>query len=218
MNNLFILVAWDLSSKILGLRDPHTPPEEDYASVRAIQEYVSFRGREWRQADPSGMEWFKGPLLYFLVRRLPAAHLVETGVASGVSTSFILQAIKENGAGSLISLDLPNADPLAQIPPKANPGWIVPDELRRNWILRLGDARQVLPNVVQELPELDVFLHDSLHTYDHMLWEYGVAWAHLRPGGLLLSDDVGFNSAFADFCHDHGKRAHVAYGFGASRK
>jgi hypothetical protein len=43
-----------------------------------------------------------------------------------------------------------------------------------------------------------VFLHDSLHTYRTMRWEFDVVWPRLREGGALLADDVQANRAFAE--------------------
>ena len=44
-----------------------------------------------------------------------------------------------------------------------------------------------------------MFLHDSSHRYRHMLWEFRQFWGRLRDGGLLVSHDVHFNAAFAEF-------------------
>ena len=58
-----------------------------------------------------------------------------------------------------------------------------------------------------------MFYHDSLHTYDHMSWEYQVASAWLKPGGVLASHDVlvadsllGIvrQNAFPAFCRRQG--------------
>jgi predicted O-methyltransferase YrrM len=46
-----------------------------------------------------------------------------------------------------------------------------------------------------------MFIHDSLHTYEHMLWEFETAYPLIRPGGLLVSDDALWNNAFHDFAH-----------------
>jgi len=35
-----------------------------------------------------------------------------------------------------------------------------------------------------------MFHHDSLHTFDHMTWEYRTATLHLARGGVLSSHDV----------------------------
>ena len=59
---------------------------------------------------------------------------------------------------------------------------------------------------MKELQWIDAFLHDSLHTYDNMMFEYRAAWPHLKDAGLLLSHDVGRHTAFFDFARDVGKR------------
>jgi len=46
---------------------------------------------------------------------------------------------------------------------------------------------------------VDLFVHDSLHTYHNMSFEFESIWGYLRPGGVLVADDVGLNDAFLDF-------------------
>ena len=43
---------------------------------------------------------------------------------------------------------------------------------------------------------IDLFVHDSLHTYSHMKWEFEAALSALRSGGLVISDDIDGNRAF----------------------
>ena len=148
-----------------------------------------------------------GATLYALVRTLRPAFVVETGVSSGVSSAFILAAIRDNGAGTLVSIDLPfterDGEPASilpgtsidkaqwsPIPPGESSGWLVPDALRDRWRLRLGDAAELLPQTLEEVGEIGLFLHDSLHTLDHMLFEFETAWPHIAPGGILASDDL----------------------------
>ena len=35
-----------------------------------------------------------------------------------------------------------------------------------------------------------MFFHDSLHTPEHMRFEFDAAWPHVAPGGVLASDDA----------------------------
>jgi len=44
-----------------------------------------------------------------------------------------------------------------------------------------------------------MFLHDSKHTYEHMMWEFNIVWPTLNDSGILISDDINWNSAFTDF-------------------
>jgi predicted O-methyltransferase YrrM len=135
------------------------------------------------------------------VRALRPAVMVETGVAHGYTTAAALRAMSEVGEGRLVSIDLPSLrhDGVAD----REIGSAVASELRSRWTLRLGPSRRLLEPVLGELGEIDVFLHDSDHTYASQLWEYRTAWPFLRRGGLLISDDVQ-NTAFLDFCAEAG--------------
>lgn len=137
----------------------------------------------------------EAPVVYALVRLLRPRVLVETGVADGFTTSHILQALEDNGVGKLYSVDLPHY----LLPTGRGPGWMVEERLRSRWELRVGDAALLLPPLLGELGPIDMFLHDSLHTYDHMMMEFRAAWRRLAHGGLFLSHDVGQNRAFMDF-------------------
>ncbi len=55
-------------------------------------------------------------------------------------------------------------------------------------------------NKFNDLKEIDVFLHDSIHTYENMMFEYKTSWPYIKKGGILLSDLMPANSAFFDFC------------------
>lgn len=135
-------------------------------------------------------------LQYAAARALVPDCIVETGIANGVSSSYLLLAIKKNGKGKLHSIELGDS---ALLPTGAAPGWLVPAWLRGPWQVHIGDSRQVLPRLLSRIGPIDLFIHDSLHTYDHMMWEYEIAYPALRQGGLLLSDDALWNDAFCDF-------------------
>ena len=141
-----------------------------------------------------------GPSLYLLIRLIKPNIVVETGVASGFSSCFILQALMDNKKGKLYSIDLP---PKNLLTGKVS-GWVVPQYLRTRWTLHIGDSKALLERLLQKLGEIDCFFHDSLHTYEHMMWEYRTAWKQLRPQGLFLSHDVGANCAFFDFMKEKG--------------
>lgn len=149
------------------------------------------------------------PIIYYaLVRVMQPDQVVETGVCDGFSTRFLLLAMERNGRGMLHSIDLPNQD--VELAPEGSrqrdvmatgreTGWLVPASLRSRWQLHLGDAKVLLPALLPKLGPIDVFIHDSLHTYEHMMFEYRAAWPHLRAGGILLSDDTDWNTAFPEF-------------------
>ncbi len=135
-----------------------------------------------------------GRLCYLACRQLRPRVVVETGVAYGVTSAYILQALEDNGYGELHSIDLP---PLGK-DAESYVGYVIPQHLKIRWTLRAGSARNILPQVLRDTGSIDVFVHDSLHTYRHMKWEFQSALQALRPGGLLISDDIEVNRAFEE--------------------
>ncbi len=154
--------------------------------------------------------------IYTLCRVLKPKLVVETGVASGVSSAYILRALEDNGDGRLISIDMPNyaeklvrenpeyahVTPKAIIPEGKETGWCVPDILRKKWTLKLGLVEEILIPTLDEVGQIDVFFHDSEHTYKNMMFEFRNAWTHLKSGGILLSHDINWNTSFRDFAKE----------------
>ena len=133
-------------------------------------------------------------LCYMACRLTEPETVVETGVAYGVSSAFILRALEENGRGALYSVDLP---PLRRDYSRYW-GIAVPGDLRSRWRLHRGTSASVLPRLLEKTGTIDLFVHDSLHTRRNMRHEFDAVWPHLRSGGLLLADDVERNHAFGE--------------------
>ena len=167
-----------------------------------IADEPAFAGKQFRQIEE--LRPYRC-LLYLLVRATRPEHMVETGVHNGLGTAFILLAMKHNAAGQLHSIDLPPQDErmLAQgnraMPPEKISGWLIPENLRERHELLLGRAETLLPEVLGRLGAIDVFLHDSDHSYAHMAFELGLAWSYLRPGGYCVCDNVEANALWSDF-------------------
>ena len=180
---------------------------------RAELKGVSSRGQAY---DPGTMSLQEGASLYAVIRQLKPDVIVETGVCNGFSTAILLSALDRNQKGRLYSIDFPEVagndyDPGtfwegkggAVIPPGETSGWVIPDQLRQRWELHLGKSQEILPVVLQDLESIDVFIHDSEHSYDCMTFEYTAAYSKLRENGVLISDDISWNSAFFDFAKLH---------------
>lgn len=136
---------------------------------------------------------FRAPTIYVLCRIFKPDIIVETGVANGFSSAFILYALEMNKKGRLYSIDLPN-QPGQEI--NNHTGWLVPDILKNRWDLILGPSKERLPPLLNKLGAIDAFYHDSDHSYENMAFEFACAWKYLKPGGLLLADDITDSRAF----------------------
>jgi hypothetical protein len=161
-----------------------------------------------------GISFDDGIILYGLARALKPEYVVETGIAAGVSTAFFGAALIENGRGKLFSIELPSgeasdralADGSSYSWHQRGVGWAIPEEIRsylgaRHRVI-FRDVRLALPELLRELPCVDLFFHDDLHTPDHMFWEYEAVWAKLSARGVLVSDDA--NHGWIKFCSEHG--------------
>ncbi|HVZ62325.1 MAG TPA: class I SAM-dependent methyltransferase [Candidatus Nitrosotalea sp.] len=136
-----------------------------------------------------------GFFLYVLCKLLKPEKIVETGVAYGSSSMYILQAINENKKGMLYSIDYA----FTPWQSKEMIGAAIPDQLRKNWKLVFGPSSQELKKLLTSLDEVDVFFHDSLHTSKNMAFEFETAWLCIKKGGYLISDDISGNNAFYKF-------------------
>lgn len=135
------------------------------------------------------------PIYYILMRSLKPEIMIETGVANGISSAILLQAMEDNHIGKLYSIDIPGFI----TKPGATSGWIIPDNLRSRWRLFLGSSHKHLKPVCEVLGSIDLFISDSAHYYDNEMFEFSTVWPYLRKGGLMGIDDSTSCSALDDF-------------------
>jgi hypothetical protein len=119
--------------------------------------------------------------------------VVETGVARGVTTRFLLEALERNGSGQLWSIDLP---PLIERGLRDETAAAVPEACRTRWQYLEGSSRHLLPGLLEDLGEIDLFVHDSIHTERNLRFELERATAAIGARGAAVSDDVHMNAGF----------------------
>lgn len=153
------------------------------------------------QAGPESFQsWNDGDAglaraIWCLTRHLRPKKVVETGVAHGVTSRCILEALEKGGDGHLWSIDLPplERDWRKQV------GVAVGDRFADRWSYIKGSSRRRLPELLSRLGQIDLFIHDSLHSERNVRFELDRAWAALRPNGALVVDDVDANWGFRSF-------------------
>jgi hypothetical protein len=149
----------------------------------------------WDDGDPA-----LSRAVYCLSRHLRPRKVLETGVARGVSTRFILEALERNGAGALFSIDLP---PLIDSQLESEVALVVPDDLRGRWTYVKGSSRRRLREVLGRLEAVDFFLHDSMHTERNVRFELDHVWPVLSGHGGMVVDDVDYNRGLESFLGAH---------------
>jgi predicted O-methyltransferase YrrM len=115
----------------------------------------------------------------------------EVGLAFGVSTLYILDAMTDFGAGRLLGMD----------PAQRDRTW------RGGGLHNVGRAgysdryefyeepsQVVLPRVVAAGTRIQLAFLDGWHTFDHTLVDFFFMDKMLEPGGVLIMDDVSWPS------------------------
>src|SRR5919107_663041 len=200
----------------------------DEPALKEVEDDTRRLLEDIRARDPFSPCWAADSrfarLGYLLCRLISPSVVLETGVAYGVSSVFILKALEVNGRGTLHSIDLP---PLRSEYERFW-GIAVPEALKERWRLHRGSSARILPRLLGEVRTVALFVHDSLHPQRNMRREFDAVWPPLRNGALLLADDIERNRAFGELRQKapalwrvvrdreasplHGKAAPVVFG------
>jgi Methyltransferase domain len=125
--------------------------------------------------------------------------VIETGVARGVTSRIVLEALDRNDLGHLWSIDLPHPQKKelhVQI------GAAVPSSHRGRWSYVEGSSRRRLPSLLRSIAQVDLFIHDSLHTARNTRFEMEQTLRTLASEGIMIVDDISPHQAFAEFARD----------------
>jgi predicted O-methyltransferase YrrM len=189
---------------LLGAAWPCPEPERLDVLMRDIAGLLSARGLGSGRGTFGGWysdaETFLCQAMWCTVMHTRPEVVVETGVAHGVSSRVLLEALRLNDHGHLWSIDLPHPLDSQQ---HADIGVAVTEECRAGWTFLAGSSRQRLPSLVAEVGHVDLFIHDSLHTARNTLFEMEQVAPALPRGGVMIVDDVNLHDGFAAFAHRH---------------
>ncbi len=129
-------------------------------------------------------------LKFFLYDYISSNNLetiLETGVANGATTRIIQSAINSKST-NFHSIDI-------------NKECFAVNAESDQWTfhhLKGSNLKQSMNAIVDKLPKIDLWVHDSDHHYVWQKFEYQLAWKKLKPGGILISDDIDFSKAWCE--------------------
>ena len=126
--------------------------------------------------------------------------VIETGVAHGITSRIVLEALRRNDSGHLWSIDLPFPFDHEL---HAETGVAVTDACRPRWSYLEGTSKQRLPPLVNKVGPVEMFIHDSLHTARNTLFEMEQAASAGAARGVMLVDDIDSHEGFAAFARRH---------------
>lgn len=177
-----------------------------YEAVQELIENIRRTGRSYYAQFPAPVD------LFALVRLTRPRTLIESGVASGVSSAFLLLGIKTNSRGVLHSMDFPvhrtkrKGNASWAIPEGLTSGWAIPMKLRKGWDLREGRSEDLLKPLLKEVGTLDFYCHDSPVDVKHFEFEMNAMKEHLVPGSLVVADNTDWE-IFEETARSMGAKA-----------
>ena len=127
--------------------------------------------------------------------------ILETGTFSGFTSAFVLLGLGFSSGGLLYTIDLPTSKLVTQEHhiDYRDIGQIISRQKNRNRAVQvIEDAKSALPRLLIE-NKVDMFIHDSLHTVTHQMYEYVVSRALMPINSILVSDDILWNPAFVSY-------------------
>jgi Methyltransferase domain len=176
------------------------------AEFRTLWDQImnELRSRGIQPGPESYQHWNDGDAgfvraIWCLVRHRRMRNVIETGVAHGVTSRFILEALERNGDGRLWSIDLPPLDRSL----RRHIGIAVGDRFDGRWALIAGSSRRHLPGLLAQVGPVDLFVHDSLHSERNVRFELDSVWPGLKCPGAIVVDDIDSNWGFESFRRAH---------------
>ena len=185
-------LGWFISAvtgaEIGQVRDWMRELEEDKKLADELTRRLSSNPR--RRICATEPHWARRLGWYALVRAAQPDRVVETGTHLGLGSCVIAAALLRNGHGRLTTIDI---DPEA--------GYLIGEPWASVIDRRVGSSIDMLA----DLRDVDVFLHDSLHTYDYETKELTAVEPNLRPDAIILSDNAHESSALSDWAERTGR-------------
>lgn len=124
--------------------------------------------------------------LYTICRIIKPSIVIETGTQNGGSAQTILYVLHKNKKGVLHSIDSgSNSTDGTHIITSGKPGEKISDFLKERWILHVGFSYDILPTLLEEVKNVDLFFHDSDHSKNCVEFEFKKIIEYIGPNSLI---------------------------------
>jgi predicted O-methyltransferase YrrM len=157
-----------------------------------VEKRVQHPDGSWRDVAANISPPNSRALKEFVLARRPEL-VVEIGMAYGVSTLTILEALQSNGAGRLISIDPYTDWPSGRL--------VALHQIERAGVSDLHEhmyeySHLALPKLLMQGRRPDLVYIDGWHNFDYAFTDFFFADKLLKPGGVVAFNDAGWRSVF----------------------
>ena len=137
----------------------------------------------------SGVGSGSGRVIRHAIEAAKPALGCEVGLAFGLSTLHILDAMQEHGGGRLIGMDPAQHDATWQGGGLHN---VRRAGFEDRYQFHEATSQQALPKLAEQGTRIQFAFLDGWHTFDHTLVDFFYLDAMLDVGGVMVLDDVGY--------------------------
>ncbi|EQD64963.1 hypothetical protein B1A_08650 [mine drainage metagenome] len=90
-------------------------------------------------------------------------------------------------------------------------GFAISEELKAKWNLIIGDSSTTLIEQLEKYKTINMFFHDSNHTYEHVTFELETVYPYLSNNFLVVVDNYDWSEATKNFAAENDlKLVHVS--------
>jgi predicted O-methyltransferase YrrM len=143
---------------------------------------------EGREIDPftAGVPYHDGTLLYRMIRETRARRTLEIGMAYGLSTLFMCQALRDNGGGVHVVMDPVQTTEWKSV------GILNVEKAGFGDMVRFHEepSHAVLPRLVSEGEKFDLVFIDGYHVFDAVMLDFYYADKLIRKGCYIAFHDL----------------------------
>lgn len=168
-----------------------------YRYDRTVVESASWLGDVGTHFELSSSFGGKGRILNTIVRYGQCKRGIELGTAYGMSALFILEAMKFNGEDFHLAT-LEGQDPQFTLASQ-----LLTSHYGDHVSCYMGWTEDKVPEMVQNLSNLDFMFHDAGHSKKHYIRDFNAIVPILAPGAIVIIDDITWNDP--RFCDEDPK-------------
>lgn len=135
--------------------------------------------------------WGRRSSWYAIIRATKPMLVVESGTENGFGSVIISEALRQNGSGQLVTIDIDKFS-----------GCLIGQKELKNTYQIIDSSICAL----ESLKQIDLFIHDSDHSSDYESLEYKMLENRLSDNGIVISDNSHVSSVLADWALKNNRK------------
>jgi len=193
------LPSFTIKRKIDTLKKNHK--KNKFYSAKTSSDKIEFNSVEYVRKISIPLEY--GKFLYFFCRRLRFSRILELGTGFGISTMYLLQALKRQPIGFLTSVE----KSFDYAPYYKN---LFQEFNQKKYALVIGRKETALTELL-DCSSFDLVFQDADHSKEKLVPEIEELLRVMRSGSVLILDDINWSRDMQSAWKLLTKSSYLAY-------